>query len=170
MKSGNGRLVDDVWGKVMAPEPPSNPSIGDNGAEGTARMVSRYASVQLAVRPRYWPPAQHIVPPGRPLELLPPDFLASLERPAPSRWPLPPLEHGPQPGDAGLYEPCCPLSDVRLLCLTRWAVLMPPYGERHVLAHSFSIGGPRPKRPLIHGALKTYGYIATPVGHLTVDA
>jgi len=97
--------VNDARGKVMHPAPPSNLSAGDNDTEGTVCMVSRYASVQSAVRPGCWPPGQHIVPLGRPLVLLSPDVLAPLEHPAASRWPLPLSSTGCSPVTPGCTSP-----------------------------------------------------------------
>jgi len=102
-ESGDGRYVNDALGRVSCPVPPSSPSAGGTGSASTAHRARTLAAVvRPLVQPSCGPVVLHGGTPSLPLVCL-----APLERPAPSKWPLSPLEHGPQPFEAGLCEPCC---------------------------------------------------------------
>jgi len=102
-ENGNGRHVNDVWGKKKSPEPPNDFSAGDSGTECTVRRVSMFAAVLLpSVQHCCYPPEQHISP----LELLP-AVLASLKLPAPQGCRCPLSSTGRCP-----VTPCCACSIV----------------------------------------------------------
>jgi len=120
-RCGDGRMTtDDDWmvndseAAMESPEPPNSHAAVGSGSEHTARRGSTLVwyplpalllSAPPLVRSGCLQPVLHAALLGPSPSL--PVPLALLEPPAPPRLPLPPLEHGPQPGDAGLYQPCC---------------------------------------------------------------
>jgi len=160
MMTYNDRRVNDGEAVTRSPGLRNSPEAAGSGSEYICSKGSTLSLCPLLTR--LWS-ALPLVTNG----CLQPVLHAALPSPCPSRpvprlsvsplallgWPLPPVEHGPLPGDAGLCEPCCLSTFFPSLCPTPEGVLTPPCGERHVLARSSSIGELRPTLLLVHTPL-----------------
>jgi len=140
-----------------SPAPTSSLSTGDSDTACTVRRGSMFSwhlhyamRLSLSARHGCYQPELCIAP------LVPPPLLVLvlLKPPGPPRLPLPPLEHGPLPSDAGLT---CPIVFFRPPYPTLKGALRPPWGEQHVPANSFWHGVLWPKPQLVYVPLDVPG-------------